>query len=179
MNAELQTLQSELAQSLSGLDADQTQFRPLNRPANWTIQQIVEHLLLTYSSTESAINARLAKRTPTRATPTLLQRVQQSAVTRFGYFPTGREAPPPVTPHPTICALSGEDLAAAAAQHLTNLDLHFTEAEALFGPLSHCASHAVLGPLQIGQWRRFQLVHGRHHIRQILAIRRSHRIDPD
>jgi hypothetical protein len=33
-----------------------------------------------------------------------------------------------------------------------------------------------LGPLGAGQWRRFHLSHGRHHIRQILAIRRAHGI---
>jgi hypothetical protein len=176
MNADLQKLHRELARSLRGLDAAQTQLRPPSQPGKWSIQQIVEHLLLTYSSTETAINVRLTKGNPTRAEPTVIQRVAQYAVTRFGYFPTGREAPSMVTPQPTEHALSGEDLTQAAAEHLTRLDLLFTEAETLFGPASRCASHAVLGPLQISQWRRFQLIHGKHHIRQILAIRRSHKL---
>jgi hypothetical protein len=176
MNSTLHQLQREIADSLHRLDATQTQLQPPSRPNKWSIQQIIEHLLLTYSSTETAIDARLAKRTPTRATPTLTHRVFQFAVTRCGYFPTGREAPPIVTPQPTTHPLSGEDLANATAEHLTHLDLLFTEAETLFGPASQCASHAVLGPLNIDQWRKFQLVHGEHHLKQIAAIRKAHNV---
>jgi Protein of unknown function (DUF1569) len=176
MNPTLLQLQSEIASSLRGLDATQTQFHPLSRPSKWSIQQIVEHLLLTYSLTETTINVRLAKSAPTRAKPTLTHRVFQYAVTRCGYFPSGREAPPMVTPQPTTHPLSGEDLAQASAEHLNRLDLLFTEAEKLFGPASQCASHAVLGPLNINQWRRFQLIHGEHHLKQIAAIRKAHKL---
>jgi Protein of unknown function (DUF1569) len=176
MNSTLTQLQREIADSLRSLDATQTQLRPPSRPGKWSIQQIIEHLLLTYSSTETAINARLTKRTPTRAQPTLTHRVFQFAVTRCGYFPTGRKAPEPVTPQPTTHPLSGEDLAQTAAEHLARLDLLFTEAETLFGPASQCASHAVLGPLKIDQWRKFQIIHGEHHLKQIAAIRKAHNV---
>jgi hypothetical protein len=176
MNSTLTQLHREIADSLRSLDATQTQLRPPSRPGKWSIQQIIEHLLLTYSSTETAINARLTKRTPTRAQPTLTHRVFRFAVTRCGYFPTGREAPEPVTPQPSTHPLSGEDLAQTAAEHLARLDLLFTEAETLFGPASQCASHAVLGPLKIDQWRKFQIIHGEHHLKQIAAIRKAHNV---
>jgi hypothetical protein len=176
MNATLQKLQSEIASCLSGLDATQTQLHPPSRPDKWSIQQIVEHLLLTYASTGTAINARLAKGTPTRAKPTLTQRVSRYAITRRGYFPTGREAPPMVTPQPDSLPLSGEGLTQSASDHLTHLDQLFAQAETLFGPASQCASHAILGPLNIEQWRRFQLIHGEHHLKQIVAIRKAHEV---
>ena len=176
MNSTLHQLQREIADSLHSLGATQTQLHPPSRPNKWSIQQIIEHLLLTYSSTETAINARLTKRTPTRAEPTLAHRISQFAVTRCGYFPTGREAPEIVTPQPTTHPLSGEDLTQATAEHLARLDLLFTEAETLFGPASQCASHTVLGPLNIDQWRKFQLVHGEHHLKQIAAIRKAHNL---
>jgi hypothetical protein len=176
MNSALHQLQREIADSLHNLDATQTQLHPPSRPGKWSIQQIIEHLLLTYSSTETAIDARLNKRTPTRARPTLTHRVSQFAVTRCGYFPTGRQAPPMVTPQPTTHPLSGDELAHATAEHLAHLDLLFTEAETLFGPASQCASHAVLGPLNIDQWRKFHLIHGEHHLKQIAAIRKAHRV---
>ena len=176
MNPTLLQLQREIASSLRGLDANQTQLHPPVHPGKWSIQQIVEHLLLTYSSTETAINARLTKRTPTRAQSTLRQRVFQYAVTRCGYFPFGREAPAMVTPQPTAYPLSGEALAQATAEHLTHLDVLLIEAETVFGPFSQFASHAVLGPLNIDQWRMFQLVHGRHHLKQIAAIRKAHNL---
>jgi hypothetical protein len=176
MNSTLHQLQSEIASCLTGLDATQTQLRPPSRPNKWSIQQIVEHLLLTYSSTETAINARLAKGRPTHAKPNLTQRVSRYAVTRCGYFPTGRQAPPMVTPQPNSPPLSGEGLTQSASDHLTHLDQLFSQAETLFGPASQCASHAILGPLNIEQWRRFQLIHGEHHLKQIVAIRKAHKI---
>jgi hypothetical protein len=105
-----------------------------------------------------------------------LQRFFQYGVTRIGYFPTGREAPAIVTPQLTTHPLSGEELIQAASEHLTRLDLLCTEAEELFGPTSRCASHAVLGPLNLDQWRKFQLIHGEHHLKQINAIRKAHKL---
>jgi Protein of unknown function (DUF1569) len=176
MNSIIHQLQAEIASSVHALDGAQTQLRPPSRPTKWSIQQIVEHLLLTYSQTETAIGSRLIKGTPTRATPNIPQRIFQYAVTRCGYFPTGRAAPPFVTPQPTAHPLSGEDLTEATSDHLTQLDLLFTEAETLFGPKSQCATHAVLGPLTIAQWRKFHLVHGEHHLKQIAAIRKAHHL---
>jgi hypothetical protein len=176
MNPTLHQLQHQITASLQNLDAAQTQLQPTSRPNKWSIQQIIEHLLLTYSSTETAISARLAKRTPTRAKPTVADRVVQYAVTRCGYFPKGRKAPPMVIPQPATHPLSGEDLTHSAADHLARLDLVFNEAENLFGPQSQCVTHNVLGPLNINQWRRFHLVHGNHHLKQIAAIRKAHHV---
>ena len=176
MNATFYQLQREIASTLNGLDLTQTQLCPTSVSGKWSIQQIIEHLLLTYSGTETAINTRLAKRTPTRAQSTLQQRIFQYAVTRCGYFPTGRQAPLMVTPQLTTHPLSGNDLVQATAEHLFLLDQLITQAEAIFGRSSQFASHAVLGPLNIDQWRMFQLVHGRHHLKQIAAIRKAHNL---
>jgi hypothetical protein len=173
MNPILQTLQREIASSLRALDAGQTQLRPPGNPDAWSIQQIVEHLLLTYSAAETALSARVIKRAPTKAPPSLSHRLQQYASLSLGYFPAGMEAPPMVTPPPTISPHSGSELTQAAAQHLSSLDARCTEAESLFGA-NRCASHIVLGPLSVDQWRMFQLVHGRHHLKQIAAIRKAH-----
>jgi hypothetical protein len=177
MNPILHQLRREIAFSVDGLDVSQTQLRPPARPNSaetWSIQQIIEHLLLTYSETETALDARLAKHAPTRAKPNLLQRVSQYTVLRLGYFPPGRKAPPRVTPPAVSTPRSGDELAQAAAEHLTRLDSRCAEAHELFGPTSRCASHMVLGPLSVDQWRKFQLVHGEHHLKQIVAIRKTH-----
>jgi hypothetical protein len=176
MDANFQRLLRETAFSLRGLDASQTQFRPPSRPNKWSIQQIVEHLLLTYSGTETALNARLAKRTATQARPNLLQRISQYTVIRIGYFPTRRKAPPLVTPSATVHPLSGAELTQAAVDHITHLDLLCAEAGELFGVANPCATHMVLGPLSIEQWCKFQLIHGEHHLKQILAIRKAHKV---
>jgi hypothetical protein len=33
--------------------------------------------------------------------------------------------------------------------------------------------HPILGPLTGGQWRKFHLVHGLHHVKQIRRLRES------
>ncbi len=171
MNSGLHHLERELAHCLYGLTADQTQLRPPGRPQKWSIQQIVEHLLLSYEATETAINVRVAKQSPTRASPSIPQRVGQYTVIRLGYFPAGRKAPPLVTPGATELSSSGEELTHAVAEHLSRLDVLFDEAERMFGGSARSVSHMILGPLSIDQWRRFQVIHGRHHLKQILAIR--------
>ncbi len=173
MNSGLRHLEGELAHCLHGLAAGEAQLRPRGRPQKWSIQQIVEHLLLSYDATDAAINARIAKQSPTRARPSISQWVAQYTVIRLGYFPAGRKAPPLVTPAATALSLSGEELTHAVAEHLSRLDLLFDEAERMFGGSVRSASHMILGPLSIEQWRWFHVIHGRHHVKQILAIRKG------
>ncbi len=171
---ELGELNHAIAYSLRGLDSVQTQLRPRRRQNRWSIQQIVEHLLLSYTSTEETIAARLAKGRPTRTKPGLMQHISQYTVIRLGYFPHGRKAPALVTPPAeTAVPLSGEELAHRVREQLLRLHELSNDAEKVFGE-RRCASHHVLGPLSIAQWRRFHLIHGEHHARQILAIRKEH-----
>jgi DinB superfamily len=176
MNTVLNQLQREIACSLHGLNAELTQLRPPT-PSKWSTQQIIEHLLLTYTGAETALIARLTKGRPTLAKPTAYQRIQQFAVCNCGYFPQGRSAPEMVTPAPTTHQLSGAELIAATEDHLSRLDLLCNECEQLFGK-TRFAAHNVLGPLNVNQWRRFQLIHGRHHLNQIAAIRKAHNLEP-
>jgi len=180
MDPVLEQLHAEIASAVGDLNIAQTQLRSRNstKPDRWTIQQILEHLFLTYSSTEDAISARLAKGTPTRTRPTLPQHCMQFFVTKFGYMPSGREAPLPVIPPaatPAESCLNGAALAAKAREHLNRLDCILDTAEQRFGSVA-AVTHFVLGPLTPSQWRCFHRTHGRHHLRQIAAIRRDHNL---
>jgi Protein of unknown function (DUF1569) len=175
MDPILQQLQNEIANALSDLDSAQTQLTPSASPEKWSIQQILQHLCLTYAFTETAFDARLAKGTPTQAKPTLQQRIGQYFLTDLGIFPSGREAPERVTPPQIASPVCGSDLTHHSAQHLAHVDKLFNQAEVLFGP-GRCISHMILGPLSIHQWRRFHLVHGRHHLKQIHSIRVAHNL---
>jgi hypothetical protein len=179
MNPVLQQLQTEIAQSIADLTAEQTQFHPIRRPGKWTIQQIIQHLCLTYSSTSAVISTRLAKGHPTKTVPTFGQRCAQFYVTTLGRFPFGREAPavvcPPDLPGTMELQVSGTSLASETEQLLEQMDKVLELADQSFGQI-RLASHGVLGPLTSPQWRGFHLVHGRHHIKQIQAIRRDHKI---
>lgn len=172
MHAVLLKLQRELAEGLSGLSAEQTQAR--RTPESWTIQQIIEHLLLTHESTTAAFDGRLKKGTPTLAKPALRQRLARFLITTAGIFPQGRLAPEPVRPpHPTLRAMSAVELNARIAELLIHMDASFNEAERLFGSKTTAVSHGMLGPMTVQQWRWFHFVHGEHHLRQILATRRA------
>jgi hypothetical protein len=171
MHPVLGKLQRELSDGLSGLSAEQTQVR--RAAGKWSIQQIVEHLVLTYGSTSRILEGRVAKGTPTLARPTLAQRVMQFTVLTVGYFPTGRhspetEAPPEVTER----KLSAKELNEGLAEVLFPMSAWLNEAERLFGAKTRCLSHGTLGPMSVEQWRRFHFVHGEHHLRQILALRK-------
>ena len=169
MHAAILQLQREIGDSLSGLDAAQMQLRPLADRTKWSIQQIVEHLLLTYTSTCSVFETRIAKGSPTRAQPSMEQRAGQFLVLNAGHFPKGREAPAGVVPPASSGIVCGAELAGEVTVMLLRFDRIAEEAERLFGR-RRAISHQVLGPLSVAQWRRFQLVHGRHHLKQIRAI---------
>ena len=170
MQPTLDMLQCELSNALAGLDAYQTQATPPGHPEKWSIQQIAEHLLKTYASTSHLLRGRLEKGSPTRSKPTLIQRVVQMFVLNAGHFPRGRRSPESVAPSDAPAPLSGAELANTFRDQIAELDAVATRCEALFGK-QRCATHQVLGPLSIRQWCRFHLIHGRHHVRQIDAIR--------
>ncbi|RXH55791.1 hypothetical protein GRAN_2648 [Granulicella sibirica] len=170
MHPVLQKLQRELHDGLAGLSAEQTQTR--RGPDKWNIQQIVEHLLLTYESTRLLVEGRIAKGTPTKAMPTVQQRLGQFVIVTMGRFPGGRISPVMVSPpEGTVRMMSAKELDARVAEELYPMDALFAEAERMWGPSRRCMTHGALGSMTAQQWRRFHFVHGEHHLRQILATR--------
>jgi hypothetical protein len=172
MDRTLTQLNDELGAELATLDLAQTQRRPVGRPDAWTVQQIAEHLMLTYASTAVAMDARLEKGSPTKAKPTLVNRAAQCAVCSLGYFPSGRLAPEPVQPGSTVVPLDGPRLYDALTTALSDMDARLSATEQVLGT-GRAVSHFVMGPMSIAQWRRFHLAHGRHHLKQIAGIRRQ------
>ena len=171
MDSSLEKLQRELSNGLAGLRDQDTQAR--RTPGKWTIQQIVEHLTLSYATTYDVVAARIAKGTPTKGSPSLPQRIGQFAIATCGIFPKGHNAPASVTPQETpLQRLTGAELTAEIGDALFRMDGALTAAEGLFGTKCRCISHIRLGPMSVRQWRRFHLAHGEHHLKQILATRK-------
>lgn len=169
MNATLQSLEKKLAEAVGGLDSARMQAR---LPRKWSIQQVVEHLILSYSATEAVLTSRISKGRPTQARRSLAQHCGQIYVIRLGYFPRGVSAPDEVTPSDDSPPLPGEQLASIAAEHLVRMDALLDRTSDLFGDRERSVSHVILGPLSPPQWRKFHLVHGLHHIKQIQATRK-------
>ncbi len=170
MNPDLVKLKTKVTTCICDLDSEQTQAGPVGK---WKIQQIVEHLTLTYSSTEALIASRIAKGRPTEAKPTVLQHCVRFVVLNLGYFPRGIPAPAAVLPAPAADVLNGDQITSRFSDELERMDALLDEASLLFGERNIVASHVRLGPLSPDQWRRFHFIHGLHHAGQIDAIRRK------
>lgn len=169
LDREFGLIVAEFGSVLTALDARQTQLRPTGAPERWCVQEHVEHLLMTYAATVGAAEARLAKGTPTKAKPIMAQRIGRFMLLRLQRFPRGRQAPAAVAPQMTA-ALDGDALLARVKAAVGELDRKMAEAELIFGRRMRAISHFVLGPLSVAEWRRFHLVHARHHIAIVKSI---------
>ena len=176
MSPELAALELRLKVATEPLTAAQMQLTPTDRPDCWSIQQILEHLMLTYKLTCATFETRLAKAKPTRARPGMAQRLGQFTLIKLGHFPYGRTAPENVYPGSPSILQSGQEMAVTLHAELERLDVLISRAEVQFGLRTQAISHQILGPLTAQQWRTFHLVHGLHHLKQIGLIRRAHSV---
>jgi len=167
MHSSLERLHAGYAELLTGRSAEALEIHPSSDPARWNARQVVEHLILTYQSSSDVFSERLAKDRPTQSQPKPYQRIQQFFVCRFGYFPTGRVAPPGVTPESTVRELrDGDALTAELQTNLRAMDEILIVCEERFGE-KRFATHQVLGSLSARQWRGFHVAHGRCHLKQL------------
>ena len=60
-----------------------------------------------------------------------------------------------------------EKVLAEIGAKIAEMDEIITRCEEKLGARSKLLDHPILGPLTAAQWRKFHLVHGRHHIKQI------------
>ena len=134
----------------------------------WSIAGILEHLHLSYSRSAAAIGRRREKGADAPVRPrTMKQQLQQFVVVTLGYLPSGREAPKMTVP-------SGRpyrDVLADLERAFSQLDESLAAADNALGGSRPVLDHPLLGPFSVNQWRKFHLVHTRHHVRQIRARR--------
>ncbi|MHB1021024.1 MAG: DUF1569 domain-containing protein [Acidobacteriaceae bacterium] len=177
LHPELSVLQEEIKATLYGLDDRMTQMHPRKRPESWSIQQILQHLMLTYELSSRAFADRIAKGSPTARSITLKEKLIQKTVLDWGYLPNGRKAPEAVLPQKlTLPPMSGEQLAQETDRRLREMDQFGTLVESKFGP-GRCVSHMILGPMSVSQWRTFHVVHGRLHLKQVARLRGEMHLD--
>lgn len=160
MHSYLEQLRRELDEATGHAGADK-----LTRASEgkWTPAQILEHLLLSYKGTNAGLAKCLATDAPLARKITVKDRVGILLVVNLGYLPGGRKAPERTTPR----GLSFEEAHAAIFLELQKMALGLDECERRFGVRTRILDHPILGPLTANQWRKFHLVHGRHHARQI------------
>jgi hypothetical protein len=164
MHADLQRALDTLRAASAGLDPAGLAWHP---PDKWSAAQIVEHLTKGYAGTAYILNRCLDAGQPKARPDTWRERLSTFVVVGLGYLPSGREAPEVTRP----AAQPPDDVVDQAIAALHALDETAARAEARFGPATRLANHPILGPLNAREWRRFHLVHTRHHVKQIARLR--------
>ena len=170
MHSALASIQKSYAEMLGSLDVARMQLHPAGDSEQWSAQQLVEHLVLTFRSTDEVLEERLRKGRPTQAPITREHEVRWSRYIGAGKFPPGGRAPERVTPGQLgLPALSGAELVSLLQKELETMDGLLDQCCEKFGP-QPMASHFAFGPLRADQWREFHVVHARHHLAQLARI---------
>ncbi len=171
MHAVLERVVSQLSCEVLSLDAETTQLHPNDLAYKWNAQQVVEHLVLGYRQTSSALETRLSKgRLSRNQTRTWLQWSLQLMILSFGRLPRGVPALDETMPVAgRFAAMDGQQLGDLLRQEIDTMDELFDACRRKFG-MDRVAVHPFLGPLRVDQWRRFHVVHGLHHVTQLRSV---------
>jgi len=160
MSSHLQQLKDELAGALG----DASDAALTRAPAGkWNSSHILEHLYLTYKNTNYGLARCRENGKPLATSPSFKHRIGKMLVVNLGYMPKGREAPERAMPR----GLPPGQVRAAVFAEIGNMESGFVDCEHLFGSHTPLMDHPFIGPLTANEWRKFHLVHGRHHARQI------------
>ncbi|HYG99623.1 MAG TPA: DinB family protein [Terriglobales bacterium] len=132
----------------------------------WSAAETLEHLTLTFSSTAKLMQ-KLSGSSPSVPQPTLKQRIATTIVVGLGHLPSGRKSPDFALPVTADLI----DVRARFREALSEMDQQITSCERVHGTSKKVAAHPILGPLSLREWRKFHLVHTRHHLAQIRRMR--------
>jgi hypothetical protein len=166
MDSYLEQLQRVLAVSLADISEEELGW---HSPEKWCAGEVLEHLYLTYTWNLKGFGRVIQAGKPLATLPTLWQRCQVVVAIDFGYLPEGRKAPARTQPR----GLSAKTVRNGIILKIAELDEIITHCEQQWGLRRKLLDHPILGPLNAGQWRKFHLVHGLHHVGQIQRLRQA------
>jgi hypothetical protein len=171
MHAVLEPVVSQIATEVSGLDAETTQLHPKDLAYKWSAQQVIEHLVLGYRLTSETLETRLAKRRLSHYRKrTYVEWSLQLMVLSFGTLPQGAPALEETMPTPgQFAAMNGRQMGDLLRREIETMDTLLDACRHTFG-MERIATHPLLGPLRVDQWRRFHVVHGLHHLEQLRSV---------
>jgi Protein of unknown function (DUF1569) len=164
MDPHLAKLQDSIADAVSPLTSEQIRW---HEPGKWCVAEILEHLYLTYAGTIKGCGRLLETGEPRCSPATFKNRWQSLLVVGFGYMPSGRKSPERALPR----GIGGETVVGEIQDKISQMDAALAQCAAQFGPRAKILDHPVLGPFSVAQWRKFHLVHGLHHVKQICGLR--------
>jgi hypothetical protein len=165
MDSDLETLLKALQTAIEGMSEAESRWHPAGK---WSAADVLEHLYLTYAGTIRGFERLLGTGKPLATHASIKHRVQALFVFGFNYLPPGRKAPPHTMPK----GLAAGSFKTEIQGKIAALDRVIEECEQRFGSRK-LLDHPMLGPLTAKQWRRFHLIHGIHHAKQITRLRRQ------
>ncbi len=166
MDLRLDKLKESLQSAVEGLSSEQLSWHP---PGKWCAIELLEHLYLTYTGTIKGFEKVVSKGRPLASRASVGQRALTLVVVRLGHMPAGRQAPAMVMPK----GLPAEEVRNEIGAKIAAMDAIIGQCEARFGRRVPLLDHPILGPLSATQWRKLHLVHGQHHLKQLLRLRES------
>ena len=153
-------IREAIARATEGLTEEQLHRHPEGK---WDSASILEHLALTFGGTSRVMDKCLREGCPLATSATLRHRAAQLLVLRLSFIPGGRKAPERVVP----AGIGAKEALRLIFSNLEKMDESLHRCEQRFGPKVKIADHPVLGPIPISGWRKFHLLHTRHHMKQI------------
>jgi hypothetical protein len=168
MDSCLRELKQAVESAVEGLTSEQLSWHPADK---WCAAEVLEHLYLTYTGTIKGFARVMEAGKPLATRASMRQRVRTLVVVGLKHMPEGREAPAATRPK----GLPAEQVRNEVGAKIAEMDAIIAQCESRFGRGRRLLDHPILGPLTAGQWRQFHLVHGRHHVKQILRLRENMR----
>lgn len=162
MDRGLETLQREIVAAVEGMTPQQM---GRHKPEKWSAAEVLEHLYLTYTGTIKGFERVAAGQRSLCSNSTWRHRARRFIVLNLSYMPPGREAPANTRPR----GVPPKKVLAEISAMIAEMDEMISRCERMLGR-GVLLDHPILGPLTAAQWRKFHLVHGLHHVKQIRSL---------
>lgn len=166
MGDNLKQLSSAITSAIDGMSIDDISRHPEGK---WSAAQILEHLNLSYLGTAKNLERCVASGQVLAGPDRSSRRLQRFVVTKLHWMPGGRKSPERALPR----GMPPEQVKVEVLQNLARMEKAIADCEARFGSNKPIADHPILGPLTASEWRGFHLTHGRHHLKQILRLKKD------
>lgn len=166
MDSRLDKLRKSLESAVEGMSSEQLSW---HLQGKWCAAQLLEHLYLTYTGTIKGFERVMSSGKPLASRASINQRLRTFVVVGLGHMPGGVKAPALVEPK----GLPIDTVRNEIGAKIEAMDAIIAQCEARFGHRVNVLDHPILGPLTAPQWRKLHVVHGRHHHKQLLALRES------
>ena len=166
MDSRLEKLKRALESVVEDMSSEQLSWHPADK---WCAAEVLEHLYLTYTGTIKGFEKVMQAGKPLATRASTRQRLQALVVVGLGHLPSGRKAPANTRPR----GLPAEKVQSEVGEKIVEMDAIIADCESRFGSGTPLLDHPILGPLTAAQWKKFHVVHGRHHEKQILRLRQG------